>query len=337
MKVAAFGEVMLRLTPPEFLLLEQTRSLRMEYTGTGVNIMSNLAHFGVESYLVTTLPDNRIGGAARANLRQLGIRDTFIQQKHQHLGTYFAEMGYGVRPTQVTYQNRHSSSFGVSDETEYDFTELLETVDLVHICGISLSLTDETRRAAQSLAKQASEMGIKVCFDFNFRPSLNTEENKVQLMKAQYEEILPFCDIVFGSKRDLTDLLKLSLNKELTEQEQERELIQRFINQYDIQWFAGTRRSQADSVKEIVGILHTKDQVVESQPRVISILDRIGTGDAYAAGLLLGYCEEWPLKDTVEFATVNAAVSHTIQGDVPLTTKDQIQQIMNDPSIDLIR
>ncbi|MGM0125465.1 2-dehydro-3-deoxygluconokinase [Enterococcus sp. AZ194] len=337
MKVAAFGEVMLRLTPPEFLLLEQARSLRMEYTGTGVNIMSNLAHFEVDSYLVTTLPDNRIGDAARASLRQLGIKDSFIQQKHQHMGTYFAEMGYGMRPTQVTYQNRHSSSFGQTDDKDYDFTELLKTVDLVHICGISLSLTDETRRAAQALAKQAFEQGVKVCFDFNFRPSLNTEKNKVQLMKEQYETILPYCSIVFGSIRDLTDLLKLPVNEQLEKGQQERELIQRFIKHYDLELFAGTKRQQINMVKEMTGLLYTKTQVIESTPKQLNVLDRIGTGDAYAAGLLLGYCENWTLDETVEFATVNAAIAHTIQGDVPLTTKEQIRQIMENPTIDLIR
>ncbi|KAF1299489.1 carbohydrate kinase [Enterococcus sp. JM4C] len=337
MKIAAFGEVMLRLTPPEFLLLEQTHSLRLDYTGTGVNIMGNLAHFGLDSYLVTTLPDNRIGDAAKANLRQLGIHDTFIQQNHQHMGTYFAEMGYGMRPTQVTYQNRHSSSFGQSDETGYDFSQLLETVDMVHICGISLSLTDETRRAAQALAKQAHQQGVKVCFDFNFRPSLNTEENKLQLMKEQYQQILPCCDLVFGSLRDLTDLLGLTVKEALPKEEQEKELIQRFMRMFELEWFAGTKRKQVGAVKELTGILYTQNQVVESMPKTITILDRIGTGDAYAAGLLLGYCEAWPLSETVEFATVNAAVSHTIQGDVPLTTREQIQQIMNDPTIDLIR
>ena len=82
MKIGAFGEVMLRLTPPEFLMLEQTHTLRMAYTGTGVNLVGNLAHFGVESYLLTALPDNRLGDAALANLKSLGINTSYVIQKN---------------------------------------------------------------------------------------------------------------------------------------------------------------------------------------------------------------------------------------------------------------
>jgi uncharacterized protein len=124
MKIGAFGEVMLRLTPPNYLLLEQGHTIRMEYTGTGVNILGNLAHFGLSTWMLTNVPDNRLGDAAKANLRQLGMNTDFVGKYHNHMGIYFAEVGYGARPTYVTYQNRHSSSFGVSKPENYPFEEL---------------------------------------------------------------------------------------------------------------------------------------------------------------------------------------------------------------------
>lgn len=161
MKIGAFGEVMLRLTPPEALLLEQTHTLRMAYTGTGVNLVGNLAHFGVESYLLTALPDNRLGDAALANLKSLGINTRYVIQKEQHIGTYFAEMGYGVRPTEITYQNRKNSSFGLAMITDYAIADFVETIDLVHICGISLSLNEHSAEVAIAVAKTAHEQGKK--------------------------------------------------------------------------------------------------------------------------------------------------------------------------------
>lgn len=337
MKIAAFGEVMLRLSPPEHLLLEQTHTLRMSYTGTGVNLLSNLAHFGLEAYLVTTLPDNRLGLAAKAELKQLGLQLPFVKAAHEHIGTYFAEMGYGARPTQVTYQNRHNSSFGISDDTSYDFTTLLETVDVVHICGISLSLTDQTRQAAQNLAKQAAAKGKQVCFDFNFRASLNQEMDKLSLMRQQYQAILPYCQVVFGSQRDLVELLGLKPNPTLEGAAQEIELVQRFMMEYGIEWFAGTKRGHKESQKSLGGIIYTATGVFESPIYPVEVLDRIGTGDAYAAGVLLGYMEHWDLGQTVEFATANAVLAHTIQGDVPLTTREDVYHMLKHPEVDLIR
>lgn len=331
MRFAAFGEVMLRLSPPEYLLLDQTNELRMDYTGTGVNIMANLAQFGYETSLVTVLPENRLGQVAKSAIAKYGIKTDLLTFAHHHIGSYFAENGYGARPTQVTYQNRHHSSFGVSNQTAYDFEKVIASADLIQICGISLSLTDNTRDAAHTLARKAAASGKKVCFDFNFRPSLNTEPNKVAFMKEQYEAILPYCNIVFGSVRDLTDLLQLE------QTDTEDELILQFMETYQIDWFAGTKRFSEKTQKQQQGFLYSREEHVVSRKHELTILDRIGAGDAYAAGVLTGYAESWPLRETVEFAVMNAVLAHTIHGDVPLTTKEQVLTILENPGIDLIR
>ncbi|MGO2891542.1 MAG: sugar kinase [Enterococcus devriesei] len=331
MRFAAFGEVMLRLTPPESFLLDQTNELRMDYTGTGVNIMANLAQFNYETFLVTVLPDNRLGQVAKSALMKYGIRPNLLHFAHQHIGSYFAENGFGQRPTQVTYQNRHHSSFGVSDSTAYDFEAVVEGSDLIHICGISLSLTNDTRNAAHELAKKAAQAGKKVCFDFNFRPSLNTEPNKFAFMKKQYEMILPYCDIVFGSTRDLTELLQME------KVASEEALIREFMENYQVECFAGTKRTSEKNQKQLQGFLYNRTEQVVSQRHELTILDRIGAGDAYAAGILAGYAESWPLVETVEFATMNAILAHTIHGDVPLTTKEQVLMVLKNPGIDLLR
>lgn len=336
MKVGAFGEVMLRLTPPEYLLLEQTNNLKCEFTGTGVNILSNLSHFGLKSYLQTTLPNNRVGAAAKYKLRMLGIETDFVTSKGDHIGSYFAEMGYASRPTQVTYQNRLESSFGRSKAEDYDFEKLLQEIDLIHICGIALSLTEETYQSALLLAKTAVRQGKKVCFDFNFRPSLNTAPGKKDLMKKRYEQILPYCDIVFGSSRDLVELLRIQ-DKLPETSEDEKELANVFMEQYSISWFAGTERRTNEGNKAIAGFLYTTEGSYRSDFKKLEILDRIGAGDAYAAGVILAYLEKWPCEDAVEFAVANTLLAHTIQGDVPLITRDQVLQVLADPTVELVR
>lgn len=336
MRISAFGEIMMRLTPPEYLMLEQTKELRLDFTGTGVNILSNLAHFGCQTSLITNLPENRLGEAAKASVRQLGIQDRWIGAKGDHIGSYFAEMGFGPRPTHVTYQNRRNSSFGVSDASNYEFDAFLAETDIVHICGISLSLTENTREAAFVLARKAYDFGKKVCFDFNFRPSLN-EANGVLFMKEQYEKILPYCDLVFGSQRDLTDLLGMKLDERLDSSKQFEELVHRFMNKYEIAHFAGTIRQSEAGKQYLSGFLFDLETYVQATPREIFNLDRIGAGDGYAAGVLLGYSKEWSLIETVEFATANGILAHTIQGDVPLTTVEQVRRIMKQSTVDIIR
>ncbi len=334
MRVGAFGEVMLRLTPPEQLLLEQTNTLRMSFTGTGVNLLSNLAHFGMESFLLTTLPDNRLGDTAISNLKSLLIDTSYITQKHEHLGTYFAELGFGVRPTMVTYQNRKNSSFGLCSIIDYNVDEFIEQIDLIHICGISLSLTNKTAEAAIEIAKKAFKKNKKVCFDFNFRPNLNQEPEKKQKLKVLYETILPYCSIVLGSSRDLIELLQEEV---IVDDNENIKLIQNFMKKYNIDWFAGTTKEATLEKRQVRGYLITQTESIQTKKFTIKTLDRIGTGDAYAAGILLGYLEKWSLKKSSEFAVGNTILAHTIQGDVPLTTIEQVNQLLNDPTVDLIR
>lgn len=335
MKIGAFGEVMLRLTPPEYLLLEQSNTLRMEFTGTGVNLLSNLSHFGEKTTLMTKLPENRLGEAALANLRRLGVGTDFIGQQGDHMGSFFAEMGYGGRPTQVTYQNRRNSAFSLAESSQYPLTAFIEENELIHICGISLSLTPETAATAQLLAEAAHAAGRKVCFDFNFRPSLNDAPGQRQLMKERYLAILPYSDIVFGSVRDLVELLQFG--GEPAEAAEETQLIQRFLATYQLSWFVGTKRGHDGQKGTLTGKLYTPTEVFTSATHQLTVLDRIGAGDAYAAGILLGFARGWDLQETVEFATANGVLAHTIEGDVPLTTIKMVEHYRRYPQVDLLR
>lgn len=331
MKISAFGEIMLRLTPPEYLLLEQTDILRMCFTGTGVNLLANLAHFGCDTAIISALPDNRLGYTARASMARYGIGTDFLTFAHDHIGSYFAEVGYGARPTQVTYQNRLQSSFGKSGSGTYNFDEAVASADMIHICGIALSLTDETRESAFALAEKTVQAGKKLCFDFNFRPSLNTEADKKAFMKQQYERMLPFCDIVFGSRRDLVELLGMDAETP------EDELIYQFMRRYNIEWFAGTKRSAVQGEKTIQGHLWSQSAHASSGPLELKVLDRIGAGDGFAAGIIYGLAEGWPQERTVEFASMNTILAHTLQGDVPLTSVSEVLFAMEHPGADLIR
>lgn len=251
------------------------------------------------------------------------------------MGSFFAEMGYGSRPTQVTYQNRRNSAFSLAESEEYPLELFIQENELIHICGISLSLTEKTAATAQLLAEKAHAAGRTVCFDFNFRPSLNDAPGQRELMKERYLSILPYSDIVFGSVRDLVELLQFDSQPE--SEAEGTALIQRFMAAYDLSWFVGTKRGHDGQQGTLTGMIYTPTETFTSKTHQLKALDRIGAGDAYAAGILLGFAHGWEEQQTVEFAAANGVLAHTIQGDVPLTTMKMVQHYQQHPDVDLLR
>lgn len=329
MKILSFGEVMMRLTPPEYKMVEQTDSLNLSFTGTGVNVLSGLAHFGYQTNLLTRLPDNHVGKAATGFMRRLGIDDKEIIYGGNHIGVYFLEMGYGVRPSHVTYLNRLNSSFGESTLADYELERIVDSYDIVHICGISLSLGDGPRMTAIKLARLAYEKNKTVCFDFNYRPSLN-QNHSLEWIRNQYETILPYCTIVFGGERDLLELLNFhgdSFNQ----------IAEEFLMKYDLKYFAGTRRNKKKNEKFQSGFIFSRDEVVESAEKLLEIYDRIGAGDAFVAGIITGIIENWDLQKTIDFAIASAVLAHTTFSDSPVIDREMVEKLADDNLGDVIR
>lgn len=329
MNILAFGEVMLRFTVADKMMLEQSDSLTVTTVGTGVNLLSSLAHFGYNTTILTTIPDNPVGEKTVSDLRKLGISDKRILRNGKSMGSFFVELGHGPRPERVTYQDRLSSSFSQMNYENYDFEKALIGIDVVHICGIALSLTKQTQLAAIKLAQEAHDRNKVVCFDFNYRISLN-QENNHDSIKKRYQKMLPYVDILFGSKRDLTDLLDY-------QDDNETNLYEKLCNEYQINFFAGSRRSFIDSKKYFEGFIFHHGKLYRSQARELNILDRIGSGDAFASGILTGLFEKWDFEDTLEFAVANSVLAQSTMNDVPIFSKEDVFNYIDNSQQDLIR
>lgn len=340
MKILAFGEVLLRLTVPEHLMLTQTDELRMSTVGTGVNLLSSLTHFGYRTRLLSRLPDNALGQRAAGELRRYGIQDDYVTFGGQHMGAYFVELGYGSRPERVTYQDRLSSAFCQQPPDDQEIAAALVGCQFVHICGITLSLTAPVRQAALRLAQQAHANGQRVCFDFNYRQQLNTGVAH-ETLKARYQEILPYVDIVFGSKRDLTALLDYPDDEDRTQsanRESESALYEQFVRDYHIDYFAGSYRYQIGQQKWFAGFSYQHQQLVVGKARPLMILDRIGSGDAFASGIITGLIEGWSLQKTTDFAIATAILAQATVNDAPEFTKEMVLADMaSDGQLELIR
>lgn len=336
MKILAFGEVMMRLMPPDYKLLTQTNNLEYLFTGTGVNVLSGLYRLGNEVYFSTVLPKNSVGYAAADHLRKLGINDKLISFKGDHMGMYFLEVGVGRRPSKITYMNRRESSFGKSNIDDYDIDKLLEGKDAVHICGISLALNSNTRNCAKTLAKEAKERGIKVIFDCNFRPSLWSDDER-ELAKAEYIEMLNLADIVFAGEKDAELLLEIECPQELNEEAKLEYLIGKMKEIFSIEVILGTIRKGKGEDQQIQGYLLNKNGIRFSKFYDLIVYDRVGGGDGFAAGAIHALLNNYNDEDIVEFATCSGVLAHTTYGDSPMVTIDDIERLKNGIYTDLIR
>lgn len=322
MKVLAFGEVMMRLMPRDNRTLDQVDSLDYLYTGTGVNVLGGLSKLGIETELLTCLPDNRVGKSAAAHLRKLGISDQYIQFGGDHMGLYFLEKGFGKRSSHVSYLNRSHSSFALHNYNDINYDHLLDGVDMIHICGISL-IQDNTYNLALKLLSEAKSRDIDTVFDCNYRPSLWVNP---QASKERYIAILKQCKWVFAAKRDALRLL------EGADHLDEQELMIAFKNQFAIEGIFHTIR-KGNSIQS----RSYRDSIVESRLYDLEVLDRVGGGDGFALGVIFGLLNSYEDSDLLEFATASGVLAHTSYGDTPLAELEEIEDLINGNYVDIKR
>ncbi|SDW46685.1 sugar kinase [Paenibacillus sp. CF384] len=330
-RVAAFGEVMMRLQVPGYELMSQADSLRYSFSGTGVNVGSALARFGHDSSLISRLPDNALGEAATANLRKLGLSLEHVSRGGNYLGMYFLENGFGARPGRVTYSNRQESSFNTAPPNAYDYDTIAARIELVHFCGITLAMNDNVRQHMFQLAKAVKRNGGTVVFDCNYRPT-HWGDGGYAKAKPHYEQMLELADIVMMNERDMIHILGMSTDK-TDRMEQLTELLpviaQRFAG---ISVIAGTHRSiNRDNSHSLRGFIYKYGALtIAPEPLTFAVYDRIGAGDAFASGIIHGELSAFEPERTVRFATAAAMLAHTVAGDTPMSTVREIERAMTD-------
>ena len=316
-KIAAFGEVMMRLQVPGYELLSQANKLNYSFSGTGVNVLSALTNYGHEGYLVSALPTNPLGDAAASYLTKIGISKTFIVRTGDYLGQYFLETGFGFRPSRVTYSNRLESSFNTAPETIYDFSEIARDVDVVHFCGITLAMNEATRNSTRKFARAVKDGNGVVVFDCNYRPSLWGEDG-YKKAKPYYEELLSLADIVLMNEKDALHVLGMETEK-ISRKEQLMDLIPAVAEKFSIKVIAGTHRTvNEDQTHSLQGFLYKNNIFTFSESLTFMVHDRIGAGDAFTSGIIHGEMEGLSNEQTIAFAVYAGMLKHTTVGDTPV-------------------
>ena len=336
-----FGEIMLRLTPPNYEKIRMTSSFDATYGGSEANIALALANLGIDSTFFSVVPDNSLGKSAIRMLRSNDVHckpvilSTPEETPTHRLGTYYLETGYGIRPSEVTYDRKHSAI------TEYDLSRvdldaLLEGFDWIHLSGITPALSESCAEFMLECLRKAKEKGLTVSFDGNFRSTLWSWDEA----RDYCTRCLPYVDVLLGiepyhlwkdendhSAGDWKDGIPLQPSYE-----QQDEVFQHFVERYpNISCIARhVRYAHSGSENSLLAYMWYQGHTFESKKFTFNILDRVGGGDAFASGLIYAMMNNYKPMDMINFAVASSVIKHTIRGDGNITDNaETIKRIMN--------
>lgn len=327
-RVVTFGEMLLRLSPGGHRLLRQATSLDLHFGGAEVNVAVSLARLGTDSAVATVLPDNALGRAAHAALRQHGVDASQVRFGPGRMGLYFVEQGASVRASEVLY-DRGYSAFAHAPLESIDWGGALAGgARFLHISGVTPALGARPAAAAERAASEARRLGVKVSFDGNYRAKLWATWNGDAA--AILGRLLSLSDIAFVDDRDLALILKTTAEGKDAMARQKhaaRAALAAFPN---LDRIASTIRAEHPHGDQLSAFLVSRTGEIEAPPIPLGpVVDRIGSGDAFAAGLLHSLVRERSEEETLRFALAAAAYKHSIPGDFNLARDQDIRDVMN--------
>jgi len=319
--VVTFGEVMMRLSPPGYAKFSQTNTLELAYGGGEANVAISLAYLGLNACHVTRFPDNLLGRAATQFLRQNWLDTSKVVYGDQRMGQYFLEKGAVHRASEVVYERDHSAFARLKPEM-FDWEEILKDADWFHWTGITPAISQGTADACLQAIKVANRLGITVSADVNSRKSL------WQYGKTRHEvlpSLIERSDILMASEYDLIDIFQLANDPENSSfKEVVKEVSQKLPRLNKI--FDKAREMVSASHHRIQGKMWNGSSVAKTPfLDVTHIVDRVGTGDAYCAGVIFGLLHYKNDQDALRFATAACALKHTVEGDANMVSFENVK------------
>ena len=331
-KIITIGELMMRLTPKNKERLKQAAEFKAYYGGAEANVAMSLSHFGHEARFLSVFPENDIGDAAIAHLARGGVDTSWVFREGDRLGTYFYEEGYSLKQAKVIYDRKHSAVHHLPD-IELDWEAIYQDTDLLHITGITPALSEELKTFTLTGLAKAKKSGVKVSFDFNYRGKLWT----IDEARETFLEILPYVDFCFAGYKDFVYLFGEEASESFSEPDLSR-FYEDYALKYDIPMLASTDRHAVSATQNTLrGYLFQNGQLVQSGAYSLDVLERIGGGDAFTAGVLHGIISGMTPADTVEFATASGVLKHMVYGDHNQFKADEVNAFLKNHAADVSR
>lgn len=333
MSVVCFGEIMLRLSPPDCQRFVQANQFNVVYGGGEANVSVSLANFDVPVSFVSKLPDNLIGQAALNDLRRYGVDTSLIARGGSRLGIYYLERGFSQRPSKVVYDRAHSS-ISEARIDDFDLENIFKNKKWFHFTGITPALGSNVANIVKEMCKKAKQQGLKISCDLNYRKNLWSKQEAADCMSGlmEYVDILianeEDAEMVFGIKAEKTDIEKGILDHLAYE-----EVAKKLVAKFNFEKVAITLRSSLSACdNNWAALLYNGQEFFISKEYKIHIVDRVGGGDSFGAGLIYGILNGFSDRDTIEFATSASCLKHSIEGDYNQVTVEEVKSLMQGDS-----
>lgn len=328
MKTVTFGEIMLRLSPPAHGRFLQAGSFDIVYGGGEANVSVSLANCGLETEFVTALPAHEMGQCAINALRRYGVQTYHILRQGSRIGIYFIENGASQRASKVIY-DRAASSIATAKASDFHWKEILAGADWFHFSGITPAIGPEMTKAVQEACAVAKELGLKISCDLNYRSKMWSVPEARAVMQPLMQQV----DLLIANEQHIADILEIDISSFPTEDTNlTREgciATAAAVNaRYHIPAIAITqRRSLSASDNKIKGMLWQDGQAAFSAQHTMHIVDRVGSGDAFTAGILTGIQKKYGLQKTIDFAAAACCLKHSVEGDFNVMSEAEIMAL----------
>ena len=332
--IVTFGEVMLRLSTPGFARFTQAGHFNATYGGGEANVAVSLAYFGLPSAHVTRFPDNDLGKSAAQLLRQHGVDTRHIRYGGDRLGIYFLETGAASRAGKIIYDRTHSS-FAQLQPEEFDWDKILEGARWFHWTGITPAISEGAARTLREAIRVANQRGIPVSADVNYRKNLwQYGKTAAEVMP----ELVEGCDLIVASTNDAADIFGIRPEPGADDAYQSvgQRLMQRFPR---LKRVTTTHRGVVSSSHNTLAAVlwNGRDLVRTAEHPIVPIVDRIGGGDAFLAGLLYGLLTDQNDQHALDFAVAASVLKHSTEGDANLATVAEVESLVKGDVGGLVR
>ena len=328
-RIITMGELMLRLSTSGQKRIVQADSFEVNYGGGEANVAVSLANYGHEAYFVSKLPEHEVGQAALNSLRQYGVHTDFIARGGNRLGIYYLETGASLRPSKVIY-DRAGSSMSEARPEDFDFDRIFRGADWFHWSGITAALSENCRLILTLALQAAKRHGVTVSCDLNFRRKLWTPEQARQTMRG----LMEYVDVCIGNEEDAEMCLgyrpEADVANGATAAEGYKTIVAQMARDFGFRYVVTTlRESFSASHNGWKAMIYDGEAFTQSRRYDIApIVDRVGAGDSFSAGIIHGILSGMNVQDALDFAVAASALKHTIPGDVNHVSEAEVMALV---------
>lgn len=329
-RVVTFGEIMLRLEPEGYNRFIQAEKFLATYGGAEANVAVSLSNFGINTSFVTKLPQNKIGEAAVNSLRRFGVDVESVLYGGNRVGIYFLEKGASQRPSLVIY-DREYSSMQKAQPNEFDWELIFEDAEWFHFTGITPALGDNLAEICLEACKIAKKKEIKISCDLNYRQKLWSREKAKEIMSV----LAPYIDLCIANEEDAFDVFGIEAQSSdvlsgTLKYDGYKTVAKQLMEKWNFNQVAITLRTSLSAFdNRWAALLYDGEQYYISKTYDIHIVDRVGGGDSFGAGLIYASLMNFDAQKSIEFAVASSCLKHTIEGDYNMVTTDEVLNLMN--------